>query len=194
MVFGFLKSVGRRAFGRDPRQAAAVDLYTQIVEQARSPVLYEEYGVPDTVDGRYDLLTLHMVLVLRRLKREGEGRRGFSQQLFDVMFRNMDDSLREMGVGDLKVGKKVRELAEAFYGRLGAYEGAFDKDDAAALRSALGRNIYGREDAPEAARLAVYARAADAALAGQSADALMDGRVQFPDPAGIQQELRHDPA
>ncbi|WP_051881517.1 ubiquinol-cytochrome C chaperone family protein [Parvularcula oceani] len=194
MVFGFLKSIARRAFGHDPRQVAAVDLYTEIVEQARSPVLYEEYGVPDTVDGRYDLLTLHMVLVLRRLKREGEGRRGFSQQLFYVMFRNMDDSLREMGVGDLKVGKKVRELAEAFYGRLGAYETAFEKDGDAALRSALGRNIYGQEDAPEAARLAAYARAADTALAGQPAATLTAGRVAFPDPADIPQELRHDPA
>lgn len=164
-----------------------MDLYTRIVAQAREPAFYTDYGVPDTVEGRYDLLTLHMFLVLRRLKREAGQTKPFAQKLFDVMFRNMDDSLREMGVGDLKVGAKVRGLAEDFYGRLGAYERALDAEGS--LDDAISRNVFGEDASPAAPRLAAYTRTADRALGTQAIADLKSGHVTFPDPETTQESM-----
>ena len=192
MALASLKDRLARAFGHDPEQSAAVDLYSRIVEQARTPAFYVEYGaaygVPDTVEGRYDLLTLHMFLVLRRLRREAETTKPFAQKLFDVMFRNMDDSLREMGVGDLKVGAKVRGLAEDFYGRLGAYERALEGEGS--LEEALGRNVFGEEGAAGARPLAAYVRRAERELAAQGTEGLRRGVVRFPDPGETASETK----
>jgi cytochrome b pre-mRNA-processing protein 3 len=185
VAFPNLKEAIHRLLGHDPQQNAAVDLYTRVVEQARAPAFYEDYAVPDTVDGRFDLLTLHMFLVLGRLKQEGERTRAFAQKLFDVMFRNMDDSLREMGVGDLKVGKEVRALAEGFYGRIGAYDAAMAAGGGDALASALSRNIYEEEAAPLAPRLAAYTQEAAAGLDAQPVERLMAGEAFFPEPRQI---------
>ena len=117
-------------------------LYTNIVSQARVESFYKIYGVPDTVNGRFDLITLHMFIVLRRLKEFGVDGVKLSQDLFDIMFSDMDKNMREMGVGDLRVGKKVKLLAKAFYGRIKAYDrGIADLNDAT-LALSLKRNLF----------------------------------------------------
>lgn len=174
-------------FRKDPVRDQAIDAYEAIVGQSRAPAFFTDHGAPDTVEGRFEILALHVFLVLRRLKGAGPAADRFSQALFDVFFQNMDDSLREMGVGDLSVGKKIRRMAEAFYGRLGAYAAGLDAGAPAEgapdpLASALARNVFAAEGA-HAASLAAYARNAGAHLAAQPIDSLIAGRVGFPDPA-----------
>src|SRR5690348_4977091 len=111
-----------RLFRPKPAQTAGAALYAACVEQARSPRLYAEFAAPDTVEGRFEIYTLHVVLVLDRLLRQGPEAAKVSQGLFDTYVRSLDDALREMGVGDLSVGKKMRRLGEAFYGRVKNYE------------------------------------------------------------------------
>lgn len=169
-------------FRKDPAREAARALYEEIAAQARQPAFYAALGAPDTVDGRFDILCLHMALVLRRLRSEGAAAKDFSQFLFDAMVRNLDDNLREMGVGDLKVPKRMKALAETFYGRLAAYEAALEPAaDAAALAGVVERNLYSGA-APEGApaQFAGYARAVEAMLADQKTERLMLGVVRFP--------------
>ena len=182
-------------FKKDPSLDAASALYAAAVEQARAPALYADFGAPDTVEGRFELVTLHVYLILRRLKGEDPAVKKLAQKLFDVMFQNMDDSLRELGVGDLSIGKKIRKMAENFYGRVGAYEEALSgetKNDAKegpkdetrgdALAIALGRNIFGDEAAPAAAVFARYVRAAAGFIEDQPAARIAGGVVRFPAP------------
>jgi len=168
-------------------------LYGAIVAQARLPAFYTHYGVPDSVEGRFELIVLHLVLVLRRLgaDRAAASPRGPSlgpdssvgQRLFDVFCRDLDDNLREMGVGDLAVPRKMRQFGEAFYGRQAAYGAALGVADPQELEKALARNILGKADAGEtAAPLARYARAAAAQLDAQREDALIAGKAAFPGP------------
>ncbi len=110
-----------RLFRRAPQVADAYPLYAGAVAQARQPVFYARLGVPDTVDGRFDLVALHIFLILQRLKAEPDAA-PFAQAVFDAMFADMDRNLREMGVGDLSVGKKVKAMAQGLYGRIAAYE------------------------------------------------------------------------
>ena len=119
-------------------QEQADELYAKAVAQARQPVFYQAAEVPDTLDGRFDLLALHMFLLLHRLGTEDNRR--LSQALFDLMFADMDRSLREMGVGDMSVGKRVKDMARALYGRIDAYEPALA--DIGKLEQALARNLY----------------------------------------------------
>lgn len=119
-------------------------LYGAIVAHARNPVFYVEYGVPDTVEGRFDMISLLAFIVLRRLRTGAKQGARLGQMLFDLMFADMDGNLREMGVGDLRVGKKVKELASLFYGRVAAYEEACG--DQARMAAALKRNLYRSED------------------------------------------------
>ena len=153
-------------FRKDPTHQLATALYARIVEQARAPWFFDDLGAPDTVEGRFEILTIHMYLILDRLRRPGDSDPDFAQALFDVFFKNMDDSLRELGVGDLSVGKKIRAMAEAFYGRIGAYEQAGAGGDGA-LEAALSRNVYEAQAAPGAPALARYMTEASAALAAQ---------------------------
>ncbi|GGY49058.1 ubiquinol-cytochrome C chaperone family protein [Parvularcula lutaonensis] len=177
-MFERAKELASRFFGQDTPRRRAHELYVAVAEAARRPEFYADLDVPDTPEGRYDLLSLHVIMVLRRLKTEKQGTAKFAQLLFDVMFRDVDDTLREMGVGDLKVGKKVREYAEAFFGRALAYEKALDGEEP--LETALGRNVYGDPEAPAAPRLADYVRRADAALDAQPISDIMSGQVHFP--------------
>jgi cytochrome b pre-mRNA-processing protein 3 len=127
-------------------------LYGAIVAQARSAAFYAHYGVADSVEGRFELLVLHLVLVLRRLGGELKPRplqapsssAAVGQQLFDVFCRDLDDNLREMGVGDLAVPRRMRQFGEAFYGRQAAYGVALDAADPQELEKTLARNILGR--------------------------------------------------
>lgn len=168
-----------RLFRPPPRREAAYRLYTRTVEAARQPVYYAELGVPDTLDGRFELIALHVALVLRRLSVEPAAK-PFAQQVFDAMFADLDRALREMGTGDLGVGAQVKRMASAFYGRARAYErGLSGAED---LAEALRRNLYGTA-APSAAALAAmrtWVEAAAVALAGQKVEALERGEVAFP--------------
>jgi cytochrome b pre-mRNA-processing protein 3 len=153
-------------------------IYSAIVTAARQPHFYAEWGVPDTVDGRFDLIVLHLFLVLDRLRME-EGYEDVSQDLTDHFYKDMDRSLREMGVGDLSVGKKVRKMAEACYGRLLAYGKAMAQDDAE-LGEAIARNVYaGRGNGMGAVELTAWTRKAHALLRGQSAERIVAGVIQW---------------
>jgi len=173
-------SLFRRKSQRDTISA----LYGMIVAQARLPVFYREYAVADTVNGRFDLIVLHLVLVLDRLTVDGE-LDPVGQAVFDRFCQDMDDNLREMGISDLKVPKEMKRMGQAFYGRSKAYIEALG--DRRALVSALSRNIYG--GAPSAfdaaPRLADYVIAAAGMLKAQDAAAVAAGEVRFPDPARI---------
>ena len=163
----------KRWFRPDPLREAGAALYTDCVRAARAPVLYADLGVPDTQEGRLDLLMLHAFLVTRTLRGE-DGPLG--QAVFDAMMRDLDDTYREEGFGDAKVARLVRGAAEQFYGRGQAYERALAAGDDAALADALARNAYADEGA-DAAGLARYARRAAESL---DAEALRGGRAAFP--------------
>lgn len=162
-------------------RAGATAAYMRAVTQSRAPAFYHA-GVADDPEGRFDVLALHVYALLRRLRGAPDAK-PFGQALFDVMAADIDANLREMGVGDSRIPKKVREHAEWFYGRSAAYDSALE-DGAApeALDLALGRNLFGREDHPAAPALARYARAMMQALDRQEASELMAGDVRFPDP------------
>ncbi|MTJ80771.1 MAG: hypothetical protein F8N37_07120 [Telmatospirillum sp.] len=164
---------------------AAGALYQAAVAQARRPEFYLSLGVADTVDGRFDLLALHAFLLLHRLGEIGRDAKGLSQEVFDLMFADMDANLREMGVSDLAVGGRVKTMAKAFYGRVSAYDAGLTREDG--LHDALLRNLY-RGTSPGAAILDAmvdYTRASASLLAGQAIEALRAGRVQFADPPAL---------
>jgi cytochrome b pre-mRNA-processing protein 3 len=174
-------------FGRRSRQLIAAALYSAIVAQSRRGCFYLSYGVPDTVDGRFDLIVLHQALLLRRLGREADDIRRLGQDVFDMFCRDMDDNLREMGVGDLAVPKKMKGLGEAFFGRVGVYDRALDDAEDAALVAVLARNVIGTAGVPPdgALRLAAYVRDAVRALDLQEGAEFAAGTLAFPDPEAI---------
>lgn len=161
-------------------------LYGMIVAQARSPEFYRGYGVPDTVDGRLDMIVLHMVLVLRQMTKANGSLPPVGQRLFDRFCQDMDDNFREMGVGDFAVPKRMQKVGEAFYGRAKVYESALADDSPAVLEAAVARNVFG---APEptlgARRLAAYMRDVAVRLSQQDADILTAAKFQFPDPVSV---------
>lgn len=176
-------------FRRKPHERTGFELYTAAVTAARDPCFFGAEGVPDTLDGRFDLVGLHVALLIRRLRTDADPRGpGVAQAVFDAMFSDMDINLREMGVSDLAVGKRVRRMWEAFHGRARAYEAALDAGDRLALAAALTRNVWRQEPgqegpAPAPLRLADHAMAVAADLAAQEPGALMRGRVRFRAPA-----------
>ncbi|MBT5913271.1 MAG: ubiquinol-cytochrome C chaperone [Rhodospirillaceae bacterium] len=155
-------------------------IYNIVVSQSRRPELFAEFSVADTLDGRFDLLSLHMCLIFKRLKLEDNSHKQFSQLLFDFMFQDMDRSLREIGVGDLSVGKRVKEMGRAFLGRLEVYEAVIKVNDIS-LEGALIRNVY-RSDpllSQNASKLAHYVRRVDAKLADIPIELLIRGEFTF---------------
>lgn len=164
---------------RRERRSAALAAYTRIVERARAPAFYVAWGVPDTLDGRFEVLALHVFLVLNRLKRETGEAAAFAQEVFDTMFADLDSALREMGAGDLGVGRHVQAMAKGLYGRIAAYERGLG--DEAAMTAALRRNLFGTSTASAAqlAAFSAYARRQIAALAAQPVTALIAGAVAF---------------
>jgi len=178
----------RNLFRPDPRRALIAALYKRVATAARSPALYGGLGVPDTLEGRFESLSLHMVLALRALRGKPDPAGDVARDLTDAYFRDLDASLREMGVGDTRVPKRMKTLAEAFYGRARAYDTALDAGDAAALADALGRNVHGTE-APAPA-LADYALAADRSLKTASLDAILADGPAFPSPTTFAEGTR----
>ncbi len=170
-------------FRRGARPDTISTLYGMIVAQARLPCFYQDYAVADTVNGRFDLLALHIALVLERFSSE-PALRALGQGLFDCFWQDMDNNLREMGVGDLAVPKKMRALGEAYYGRAQVYRAALQAVDDGALVEALSRNVYGGSTADPGAprRLAAYMREAVAELAGVAETDLAQGVLRFPKP------------
>ena len=178
-----MMSLPFRRSRRDPKIDA---LYGTIVAQARSPEFYRGYGVPDTVAGRLDMIVLHLVLALRRLSAAKDGAPPVGQALFDRFCRDIDDNVREMGVGDLAVPKEMRRVAEGFYGRAGAYERALAQQDGDALAAALARNVFNAAEPPLGARrLAAYMRQAARRLSEQTTEALVRAELEFPDPETV---------
>ncbi|MGI9438358.1 MAG: ubiquinol-cytochrome C chaperone family protein [Parvibaculales bacterium] len=166
--------------------------YTAIMAQARKPDHYGAGGVPDSFDGRFDMLAAHVHLVLRRLRSAGVARDDIGQALFDIFFRDMDQAMREAGVGDLGVGKRIRKMAEAYYGRAAAYDEALGKeapatqnaDMVAALSAVLTRNFYpdsaddvGVADDAKMQALSAYLLALESDLAQVSVDEILAGQL-----------------
>lgn len=160
-----------RWFRKDQTQSQAETLFEALNEAARAPALFAAAGAPDTVEGRFEVLALHVFLAMRRLKRDAPASDRLSTALQEVFFRRLDDALREIGIGDLSIGRKIRGLAEAFYGRAAAYDKAFG-ESAEALSAALARNVFESADPAQARHLANYARRADHHLAEAAPEAL----------------------
>ncbi len=152
-------------------------VYAAIVAQSRQPRFYTDWGAPDTVTGRFDMISLHLALLFRRLRSERPDVRRFSQAVFDLFFKDMDRSLREMGVGDLGVPKRVQKMGGLFYGMLANLNEALDKADLGAVEAVLTRNVHGGEHHPGVAAFALYVEAEAARLDARDIDAIMAGRL-----------------
>lgn len=171
--------LGLRNRRRQETGRAGSLLYAAAVAAAREPSLYAKLGVPDTLDGRFDLVALHTFLLVHRLREQTD----LAQAVFDAMFVDMDNNLREIGVGDLSVGKQVRAMWEAFHGRSKTYEAALAANDPDALAAALTRNVW-RGNAPVGAPTALASRimALAAYLDRQPLSAFTSGQTRFPVP------------
>jgi len=157
-------------------------LYGEIVAQARQPWLYSAAGVPDTVDGRFDMIVLHAFLIFDRLGQGDERAKALAQAIFDLMFKDMDQSLREMGASDIGVGPKVRRMAEIFYGRARVYSEALRLEGESgrqALICGLARNVFAGETGAEPAMLADYVLSEHRALAARPIESMLSGQTGF---------------
>ena len=177
-----------RLFQRKRPEAQALELYDAIVAQARRPEFYTDLDVPDTIDGRFEMIAMHAFLVMHRLKTRGTEAEAVSQQLFDTLIADMDRSLREIGIGDLSVPKHIKKMAKGLYGRIVSYEKGLKDPNDAVLHAALDRNLYGTVmEVPDRSFEAVtgYMRREVEALAAQPLDQLVAGHVQFGPPPVI---------
>ena len=165
---------------RGARERKAADLYAAAVAQARQPALYTDLAAPDTLDGRFELIVLHVHLLCRRLGTLGAEGAGLAQAVFDTMFRDMDRNLRELGVGDPSLPRRVKAMIEAYFGRIKAYDAAFAAGGDA-LAATIARNVYNAaEVSPAAVAMAAYARRAQQAIDAAPGADLLAGRVAFP--------------
>lgn len=168
-------------FRRKMHERTGFALYNAAVAAARAPWLYTGLGVPDTLDGRFDLVGAHVFLIIDRLRAVAEPGPAVAQAVFDAMFSDMDFNLREMGVGDMTVGKRVKQMWEAFHGRATAYEAGLKADDDSELTEALARNVWrGEAPAGAAGSLAALLRRQQAALAAVPIESFLDGTMRFP--------------
>jgi cytochrome b pre-mRNA-processing protein 3 len=164
-------------FGRKSIAEPVITLQQRITQAALAPALYLDGGVPDSFEGRFESLTLHTGLVVRRLQQLGEPGRAVAQDLIDATFDALDQSIRELGVGDVSVPKKMKTLSKHVYGRFGAYEAALAEKDDAAFASAIARNITeGSDPAP----MTAYALAAVSALETRDLATIMESAELFP--------------
>ncbi len=164
------------------KNQVAERLYEAVIKQSRQPVFYELYGVPDTTTGRFDLMCLHAFLVMDRLHDEGKQGEKLAQALFDRMFREMDLSLREMGIGDLGVPKHMKRMMKGFNGRAISYQKAIREDDPSKLVETVQRNLYGsvsKIEEDHAKIIALYMHESTAHLKSQSWEVLAQGCLEF---------------
>lgn len=178
----------KRLFGRERQANRAITeaLYGEIVAAARQEPFYSEWNVPDTPLGRFEMMSLHMFLFQHRLHGEEGASKALAQVLIDEFFMDVEHSLRELGVGDVGVPKRMKRLAKMFYGRTAAYADSLEREDAEGLAFALTRNV--RPDAeiwPEAVRLADYAMQAQKNLASQPSETIHAGELSFPVAAAV---------
>jgi cytochrome b pre-mRNA-processing protein 3 len=168
---------------RRASKAVIEQILGEIVAAARRPALYEAMGAPDRIDGRFELLTLHAGLVLRRLAALGGVADAVAQDLVDALFTHFDDTLREIGHSDVGVSKRLKAMGRAFYGRNAAYSAALDEGSPDELARALARNVYGTpgpDTVPKTEALARYIGSLDAALATIPVEGFTSGRFRFP--------------
>lgn len=171
----------QRLFAPRPSQLGGEALYSAAARQARQPAFYRDLGVADTGEGRFELYSLHVALIVLRLRGQGKTAAETAQHLFDAFIRALDDALREMGVGDLSVGKKMRRLGEAFYGRVRSYEEALERlPDHSALEALLGRTVLEGGSIAGAPALADYVARAAAGLDAVTLEVLLEGRAPWP--------------
>lgn len=163
----------------NPRKIAAEKLYSSLVTQARMPIFYSEWNVPDTLDGRFDMVLLHAFIVMHRLVGGGKEAEEVSQALYDVIFVDMDRAVREMGIGDLSVKRHIRRMMKAFNGRVAAYEQGVA--DPSTLHDAVRRNVYGTI-AEDVSTLAMedYILRCMSAMQAMPVQAVVEGRVIWP--------------
>ena len=162
-------------------------IYGEIVAAARAPSLFEKFAVPDDLDGRFEMVTLHAGLVIRRLRQLGANGEAIAQDLFDCVFAHVDDALREMSISDVGVAKRIKAMAEAFYGRNRVYDEALTARDDAALAAALARNVY--REGMTSPSPAAHARSQDTRplaemLERVPIEAFAEGHFKYPNPAG----------
>ena len=170
----------KRLFKPRPAVVAGRALYASAVAQARTPTLYVEYAVPDTPEGRFELYSLHVYLLLERLKNQGGQAADVAQALFDTYLSSLDHALRELGVGDTSVGKRMRKLGEAFYGRVHSYEQALGAlPDTQPLDALIGRTVYAGADAAKAPALGAYLTGQRAALAALPLERFYMGEIEW---------------
>jgi len=163
-------------------QALVEQQYLRITGAARSPVFYEAMDVPDTVMGRFEMISIHLVLYLRRTRSAGPAASGIAQDIVDAFFEDVDHSIRELGVGDLSVPKRMKKFARMFYGRAQSYGQALDEGDDAALAVALRRNIHPdhAETAPTMQSLSAWMSRTARQLEGTAEETLAAGLLEFP--------------
>lgn len=178
MIFGLFK--------RKSGNTAIVERqYALLTSAARQPYLYTDLDVPDTVMGRFEMLSATLILYFRRTRSSARSGQEIAQEIVDAFFEDVDHSIRELGVGDAGVPKKMKKLAGMFYGRLEAYAQALEAKDSAALAAALTRNFHaqGEAEAPSMEGLAAYLLDVETRLAGVSEEIIETGQLQIP-PAG----------
>ena len=180
------KLIDRVLSGPDRRELIAQRLYAALTAQARRPDFYITGGVPDSIDGRFEMVALHAFLLFRRLKGQGEKAGAVAQSVYDVMFSDFDASVREMGAQDLGVGRRIKFMTEAMNGRFQAYEAGLahlqTQGGQIELELALKRNLYGTTEPVDEClkRMADYLKRADAELGALPVDQLMRGVLHFP--------------
>ena len=164
----------------DPLEDAALALYTRLVEKARDPMFFTGLGVPDTVNGRFDMVVIHAMLVLRRLRGAGARADALGKAMLELLFRDMDQSLREMGIGDMGIKHHIKRMAKALFGRAEVYEAGLDGDNAA-LAAALKENLYrhGAVEERQVAAMADYLHRASAHLVPQDVADILEGRADL---------------
>jgi cytochrome b pre-mRNA-processing protein 3 len=169
-----------KIFGNRSTPSVGQQLYESALAASRRVTFYQNNGAPDTVDGRFDLLVIHVWLLLRRLNQlEAQA---LGQEIFDAMFADMDNALREMGISDTVIGKRIKDMAKVFYGRAEAYNEALDAEDTNALSKILNRNLYS-DAAPISAfchTMASYMRACEIALSGQDIENIIESSPCYP--------------
>ena len=167
-------------FNRKPYERAGFELYTASVRAARDPYFFQALGVPDTLDGRFDMVGLLVFLVVDRLHAASAEGKKLAQAVFDAMFLDMDINLREIGISDMRVAKSVRDMWEAFNGRSAAYAAALASGDTEALATTIARNVWRGRDPDESSHiLARLVMAQQRHLAAQPVDGLFKGQPGF---------------
>jgi cytochrome b pre-mRNA-processing protein 3 len=166
-------------FRKNTDTAPVYAVYSAIVAQSRQPRFYADWLVPDTVTGRFDMISLHLALLFRRLRAETGAQKEFSQAVFDLFFKDMDRSLREMGVGDLGVPKRIQKMGNIFFGLLAAMNDPMDQGDTVGLQAVLSRNVFDGAAGAHVEALAEYLLAEDRALAAQPVEAITGGSLNF---------------